>query len=151
MINRRFLNFSKPIWKLKHEGLFYKFRRIGVCDNSLKLLYSVRSSRPEVFLGKVVLKIGSNFTGEHPCRSAILFLFPMVNALNITVNIFLRIQTEWRNGLFIGKRVPLLNEQERLFLCGIKKNVVLLSIFFNEKQAQHAWFITKTIWFYTQL
>ena len=30
-----------------------------------------RSSRPEVFLGKGVLKIGIKFTGEHPCRCAI--------------------------------------------------------------------------------
>ena len=30
-----------------------------------------RSSRPEVFLRKGVLKICSQFTGEHPCRSAI--------------------------------------------------------------------------------
>ena len=30
-----------------------------------------RSSRPKVFLGKGVLKIYSNFTGEHPCRSVI--------------------------------------------------------------------------------
>ena len=31
----------------------------------------VRSSRPEVFLEKAVLKIWSKFTGEHPCRSVI--------------------------------------------------------------------------------
>ena len=31
-----------------------------------------RSSHPEVFLVKVVLKICSKFTGEHPCRSVIL-------------------------------------------------------------------------------
>ena len=31
-----------------------------------------RSSRPEVFLAKGVLKICSKFTGEHPCRSVIL-------------------------------------------------------------------------------
>ena len=31
-----------------------------------------RSSHPEVFLRKGVLKICSKFTGEHPCRSAIL-------------------------------------------------------------------------------
>ena len=31
----------------------------------------VRSSHPEVFLEKGVLKICSKFTGEHPCRSAI--------------------------------------------------------------------------------
>ena len=30
-----------------------------------------RSSRPEVFLAKGVLKICSKFTGEHPCRSVI--------------------------------------------------------------------------------
>ena len=31
----------------------------------------LRSSHPEVFLGKGVLKICSEFTGEHPCRSVI--------------------------------------------------------------------------------
>ena len=30
-----------------------------------------RSSRPEVFLGKGVLKICIRFRGEHPCRSVI--------------------------------------------------------------------------------
>ena len=30
-----------------------------------------RSSRPEVFLGKRVLKIYRKFTGEHPCQSGI--------------------------------------------------------------------------------
>ena len=30
-----------------------------------------RSSQPEVFLGKGVLKISSKFTGEHSCQSAI--------------------------------------------------------------------------------
>ena len=35
--------------------------------------YSItnRSSRPEVFLGKGILKICSKFTGEHSCRSLI--------------------------------------------------------------------------------
>ena len=35
--------------------------------------YSItnRSSRPEVFLGKGILKICSKFTGEHSCRSVI--------------------------------------------------------------------------------
>ena len=32
----------------------------------------ITRSHPEVFLGKVVLKICSNFTGEHQCRRAIL-------------------------------------------------------------------------------
>ena len=31
-----------------------------------------RSSRPELFLGKGVLKICSKLTGEHPCRGVIL-------------------------------------------------------------------------------
>ena len=37
----------------------------------VRLWLGFRSSRPEVFLGKSVLKIYSKFTGEHPCRSAI--------------------------------------------------------------------------------
>ena len=56
-----------------HRCLFAFYRRIF-----LKLLLGLkerlnifRSSRPEVFLRKGVLKIYSNFTGEHPCRSAI--------------------------------------------------------------------------------
>ena len=36
-----------------------------------KLFELVRSRRPEMFLGKVALKICSKFTGEHPCRSLI--------------------------------------------------------------------------------
>ena len=31
----------------------------------------IRSSRPEVFLRKAVLKLRNKFTGEHPCRSVI--------------------------------------------------------------------------------
>ena len=34
---------------------------------------SNRSSPPEVFFGKDVLKICSKFTREHPCRSAISY------------------------------------------------------------------------------
>ena len=36
---------------------------------------SFRSSLPEVFLGKGVLKICSKFTGEHLCRSMISIKF----------------------------------------------------------------------------
>ena len=39
--------------------------------NSWKLLTSFRSSHPEVFLRKVILKICSKFPGEHPCPSVI--------------------------------------------------------------------------------
>ena len=38
---------------------------------NLPLKGTHRSSRPEVFLGKDVLRIFSKFTGEHPCRSTI--------------------------------------------------------------------------------
>ena len=42
------------------------FARCNLCIEAI-----FRSSHPEVFLGKDVLKICSKFTGEHPCRSAI--------------------------------------------------------------------------------
>ena len=43
---------------------------IASCNNSVNYIMC-RSSRPEVFLGKGVLKICSKFIGEHPCRSVI--------------------------------------------------------------------------------
>ena len=73
---------------LKNQYLFYH-RKIDTSvtgqkdDNSLFLYFMVlkdnllissasfRSSHPEAFLGKGVLKICSKFTGEHPCRSVI--------------------------------------------------------------------------------
>ena len=36
-----------------------------------ELVVKIRSSHPEVFLGRDVLKICSKFTGEHPYRSVI--------------------------------------------------------------------------------
>ena len=44
---------------------------IKIAAETLGTPLSIRSSHTEVFLGKAVLKICSNFTGEHPCRSAI--------------------------------------------------------------------------------
>ena len=44
------------------------------CNNlqgSKSIFMIARSSHPEVFLGKGVLKLCRKFTGEHPCRSAI--------------------------------------------------------------------------------
>ena len=40
-------------------------------ENKLETYSAYRSSHPEVFLRKGVLKICSKFTGEHPCQSAI--------------------------------------------------------------------------------
>ena len=54
--------------------IFYQWKFLQLT----KKLYDVssfRSSRPEVILGKGVLKICSKFTGEQPCRSAISIKF----------------------------------------------------------------------------
>ena len=40
------------------------------CTNYFEIIL-IRSSHPDLFLGKGVLKICNKFTGEHPCRSAI--------------------------------------------------------------------------------
>ena len=40
-------------------------------DEITQQLWLCRSSSPEVFLRKGVLKVCGKFTGEHPCRSAI--------------------------------------------------------------------------------
>ena len=53
--------------KLIKGSLLY-LEENGKIINMVKLY---RSSYPEVFLGKGVLKICSKFIGEHPCRSAI--------------------------------------------------------------------------------
>ena len=45
-------------------------RRMLFQESAYKIA-SYRSSHPEVFLGKGVLKICSKFTREHPCQSAI--------------------------------------------------------------------------------
>ena len=48
--------------------MFYDRLLLG---NYHEMNLKYKSSRPEVFLGKNVLKICSKFTREHPCRSAI--------------------------------------------------------------------------------
>ena len=67
-----------------------------------------RSSHPEVFLGKGILKIYTKFTGGHPCCSAILIqlqinfieialrnVCPLVNLLHIFRTPFLKNTTGW--------------------------------------------------------
>ena len=39
--------------------------------DTITVVWNTRSSRPEVFLGKGVLKLCSKFTVEHPCQSVI--------------------------------------------------------------------------------
>ena len=43
-----------------------------------------RSSYPEVFLGKVVLKMCFKFTGEHPCRG-VISITVLCNGIEITL------------------------------------------------------------------
>ena len=82
--NKYFLIRFPPQWNVfMPEGLqLYQKRDSDTCfpvnflnffAEHLRLWETVscRNSRPEVFLGKGVLKICSKFTGEHPCRSVI--------------------------------------------------------------------------------
>ena len=69
---------------------------------------NVRSSHPDVFLRKRVLKIWSKFTGEHPCQSVISIKFQsnfieitlwhgcsLVNLLHTFRTPFLKNTAEW--------------------------------------------------------
>ena len=65
--------------------------------------FMFRSSRPEVFIGKGVLKICSKFTGEHPCRSVISIKLQS-NSIEITlrhgcslVNLLHILRTPYKN------------------------------------------------------
>ena len=54
-----------------------------------------RSSQPEMFLEKGVLKICSKFTGEHPCRTTLRHGCSPVNLLHIFRTPFLKNTYEW--------------------------------------------------------
>ena len=54
------------------------------CQQNYLTLWQYRSSRPEVYLGKGALKICSEFTGEHPCRSVISIKL-LCNFIEITL------------------------------------------------------------------
>ena len=60
---------AQLVWYLVANNTL--FSRSVFQDHHKKRFYYYRSSHPEVFLGKGVLKICSKFTGEHPCRSLI--------------------------------------------------------------------------------
>ena len=53
-------------------------------QHGVRNLSFYRSSPPEVFLGKRVLKIYSKFTREHPCQSVISIKLPS-NSIKITL------------------------------------------------------------------
>ena len=67
---------EKGIKELSYQLLFFfdrlnviLFKAVIACDQSK--ITSVRSNPTEEFFAKGVLKICSNFPGEHPCRSVI--------------------------------------------------------------------------------
>ena len=69
-----FVFFIKPsnfYFRFIYFLFVYIFFSFNTKDLSLLVLALVRSSRLEVLLGEVVLKICSKFTGEHGCRSTI--------------------------------------------------------------------------------
>ena len=73
------------LWLIQTKVMIWRFERcFATCKQKINARvlwcrvkhYSIsgqyfRSSRPEMFLKKGVLKICSKFTGEHPCRGAI--------------------------------------------------------------------------------
>ena len=63
----------------------------------------LRSSHPEVFFEKGVLKICSKFTGEHPCRSSICFATLL--KLQFGMGVFLQIGCIFSEHLYL--RTPL--------------------------------------------
>ena len=81
--NKTYLFFAdakKYFDKLWLKDCLIEMYNLGYSPSTIRNLYETnktlyRSSRPEVFLKKGVLKICSKFTGEHPCRSVISIKF----------------------------------------------------------------------------
>ena len=67
---------NKVFWK--NVKLFFSDKSVNSSKiNPIAVDENKQKYRPEVFVGKRVLKICSKFTGEHPCRSAPLPHFGM--------------------------------------------------------------------------
>ena len=79
-----------------------------------------RSSHPEVFLGKDVLKIYSKFTGEHPCQNVI-----SINLLCNFIEITLQHRCSPVNLLHIF-RTPFLKNTSKWLLLAIVLSFLLL-------------------------
>ena len=71
---------------LLNELKVYLNKKFQILKKFLRLPKSFRSSRPEVFLVKGVLKICSKFTGEHPCRNVISRKLQAISHLVILCN-----------------------------------------------------------------
>ena len=86
-ISRNLRICSQLLKKSLTEKFFWVVVSCRLCLHFNTLLNKVthfRSSRPEVFLGKGVLKICSKVTGEHLCRSVILIKL-LWNFIEITL------------------------------------------------------------------
>ena len=68
-----FFGVLRRCWVLLRKVFFFRRQLLGYFQIRNKV--TLRSSRPEVFFRKGVLKICSKFTGEHSCRS--------VNSINL--------------------------------------------------------------------
>ena len=101
-----------------------------------------RSSHPETFLVKGVLKICSKFTREHPCRSVIsnsTWVCSIVNLLHIFRTPFSRNTSKWLLLLFWKISLGVLKVQIVAIVNLGKKhwkitviNIKMLIIFINE-------------------
>ena len=92
-----FLNVCKQTIHISHVHIFQNVKVVLMWN--LPTSY-FRSSHPDVFLGKGVLKLCSKFTGEHPCRSAISVKMQsnwcsLVHLLLIFRTTFLRNTSGW--------------------------------------------------------
>ena len=87
----------------------------------MHVFYVSKSSHPEVFLGKGVLKICSKFTGERPCRSAI-----SIKLQSNFIEITFRHECSPVNLLNIFRTPFLMNTSGRLLLCLLSRKNWLL-------------------------
>ena len=126
------------------------------CNDSTKLA-TYRSSPPEVFFGKIVLKIYSKCTGEHPYRSAISIkllwwagselnrLRPAGVVKQYSAEVFLEIG--WK---VLKERLPKLQAFSPNFLVRkFSVNGYFLEIFgrFAQKSAKNEYLFTKSLVF----
>ena len=102
------LCFSNIFSYWKQQNLFENLvELLAIFFLALSMTHFVfRSSRPEVFLRKGVLKICSKFTGGHPCRSAISIKFLHFNKCFLGLICILN----WMRYQFILKKQSLVVE-----------------------------------------
>ena len=106
LVSDLFLVSKKALYAVKVSGQHLNFNVFSNTSTWHALKANCRSSHPEVFLEKGVLKICSKFTGEHPCQSAI----------SINIDIALRHGCSPVNLLHIFRTTFLKNTSGRLLL-----------------------------------